>query len=72
MAQCKYVLTVVKWNHKKEQYAFISRKQAFVFVNSNMFMSNRYCKCELVDTSTGEIWLDIRWRGRDQYKRKTR
>ena len=72
MAQGRYVLTVVKYNNTRECFLFNSRKQAYVFVNNNMFMNNRYCKCNLVDMTTGECWLNICWRGRDNYKRKAR
>lgn len=71
MSQGRYVLTVVNWDCKRAQYKFKSRKQAYVFINALMFMNNEYKKCTLVDSKTGEVWLDIRWRGRDNYKRKT-
>ena len=66
----RYDLTTTDFKGKKEHHYFASRKQAFVFVNSTMFMNNKYCQALLFDNLTGEIWLNIEWRGPDNYKRK--
>lgn len=65
-----YDLRVEKFDNTIEHHTFASRKQAFVFVYANMFAKNKYRYARLLDNYTGEIWLEINWRGQDNYKRK--
>ena len=66
----RYELKVVDYKGNDSTHEFASRKQAYVFISSNMLMNNKYRTALLVDNTTGECWLDICWRGRDNYKHK--
>ena len=66
----RYDLVTTNYKDVKEHHYFASRKQAYVFVNTTMFMNNKYRQALLVDNETGEIWLNIQWRGQDNYRRK--
>jgi hypothetical protein len=65
-----YDLKVETYKNTVEHHTFASRKQAFVFINTTMFMQNKYRYARLLHEQTGEIWLEINWRGQDNYKRK--
>ena len=65
-----YDLRLEKFDNTVEHIPFASRKQAFVFIYANMFAKDTYRYARLLDETTGEIWLEINWRGRDNYRRK--
>ena len=47
-----------------------SRKRAYAYIYLEMMVENNYRYCRVVHRPTGEIWLEINWRGKDNYKRK--
>jgi hypothetical protein len=66
----RYDLRVETYKNTSLHFEFTSRKQAFVFVNCEMLMKNKYRYARLMDLTTGEIWMEMTWRGRDNYRRK--
>ena len=60
-------MTLTDFKGNKTTEYFNSRKQAYNFVMSKMFLHNNYQKAMLFDNTTGEIWLDV-YRGLDNYK----
>jgi hypothetical protein len=65
-----YTLQLIDYKGQKTTKDFNSRKQAYVFINTYMFMNNQYQSAQLYDNKYGEIWLSVDYRARDNYKRR--
>lgn len=63
----RYELELTNYKSTKTSEYFTSRKQAYNFLMSKMFLQNKYRSATLLDTTTGEIWLTIGYRARDNY-----
>lgn len=66
----RYEMILRNYKNNKSTEYFKSRKQAYNFIMSNMLLQNLYQSALLTDLTTGEIWLEINWRGQDNYRKR--